>query len=101
MSRFEEVFLCTYNPVPHVTFSRLKPHEGYKLKTYAPKDVVYSIRREFEDLYSQKYTHVANMPGNFQTILRLSSHFGIICLDRRLVEHVADLCSQAQERSKN
>lgn len=94
MSRsFHEVFICSYNPTPSITFTRLKPHDGYKLKKYSSEDIVSSTRQEFENLYRQQYTHVANMPGNFANILRLSAHFGIICLDRRQVEYVADMCS--------
>lgn len=88
-------FTSTYIPIPNDTFtSVLTPHTEYKLKRYKLGETVDSIRNEFESLYSQKYTHVTNMPGNFNEIILTAKHFNIICLDARMQKYISDYCSR-------
>ncbi|ATY70262.1 GrBNV gp62-like protein [Tomelloso virus] len=89
-------FTSDFIPMPQTKFEVLPINEGYKVKIYTSSDEIESIRAEFETLYNQKYTHVMNMPGDFNQILCTAKHYKIICLDRRLVKHVSEFCSRRQ-----
>lgn len=88
-------YVSEYYPKPKIDFNeRILPHEGYKLKVYNNRDHVDSIRFEFERLHAQKYTHVANMPGDFREILYMARCFQINILDWRMGKYVAEECSK-------
>lgn len=85
----------TYNlPIPTLNFEPKLPHSVYKLKIYKSTDVIPSLISEFEMLYNQKYTHVANMPGKIDEILYIAKDYCIVCIDMRLNKFVAEFCSK-------
>lgn len=87
-------FVSDFVPIPNVVFNTLPKNIGFKVKTYSNDDEISCIRAEFEQLYLQQYTHVINMPGNFNQILCAAKHYNIVCLDYRLTKHISEFCSK-------
>lgn len=88
-------FTSDFVPQPKIITAIFPQNDGFKIKNYLFSDKVDCLRTEFQMLYNQKYTHVMNMPGDFNQILCTARQYNIICVDRRLVRHVADFCSRA------
>jgi hypothetical protein len=88
-------FKSTYIPQPQEKDIILEKFD-YKLRLYTAKDQIQSIRDEFEKLHENKYTHVANMPGNMKEILNIAKQYQIICLDTKLNKRIADHCSKSR-----
>ena len=86
-------FVSDYIPLPEIRFTKLPPNGGYKIKIYRNDNKIDSLRHEFEKLYRDKYTHVVNIPGKYEEILRIAQHFGIVYLNSRTVKYVAERSS--------
>lgn len=61
-----------------------------KIKIYQDDDIISSIRSEFEQLYTNGYTHVVNMPGKLDYIIPLARYFKFVYLDHRLIRYISD-----------
>lgn len=88
------MFYTSYVPECNYVFEKKSLNKTYKLKKYPNNISINSLRHEFETLVDQDYTHVTNMPGNIQQILKLANHYGIVYLD--IDKYVADYCSKNQ-----
>lgn len=88
-------FQSNYYPKPSIITSKVNAHSRkYKLKRYPMGASLMSLRHEFEILHRERYTHIANMPGRLDEILRNCQHFSIVCLDRRMTKFIAEFCSK-------
>lgn len=88
-------FQSTYYPVPGILTSKVeKPLPVYKLKVYPTGTVLLSMRHEFETLHREQYTHIANMPGRLDEIMRNCKYYSIVCLDQRMTKFIAEFCSK-------
>ncbi|AQN78616.1 ACH96234.1 GrBNV gp62-like protein [Kallithea virus] len=96
MPRLETYFISSYIPKPQPRIMPNKPNDSYKLKTYKNGDTIESLSREFQRLYEQKYTHVANVPGRLDDILQVAYEYKLICLDGRMLKYVAEYCSESR-----
>lgn len=88
-------FQSNYYPTPSIIKLKvLTPSSNYKLKRYPMGASIMSMRHEFETLHREQYTHIANMPGRLDEILRNCQHFSIVCLDRRMPKFISEFCSK-------
>lgn len=94
-------YLSTFVPMPDLSRiiapvrEKSSGETGTKMKVYYPNRpyIIMSIRSEIASLYQQGYTHVVNMPGNFDEIKCVCKFYGIVCMGNKNIKYVADWCS--------
>lgn len=64
--------------------------KAFKLKKYFRNDKIYSIISEIEWLSKKNFTHVANMPGNYNEVLFYAKYYGLVVLHLDNIRYVAD-----------
>lgn len=94
-------FVSDFVPTSTIEFGVLEKNKEYKPMQYSGLHKIQCVRSEFHKLHFEKYTHVINMPGNFEHIRCVAKQFNIVQLDRRLGKYVSDFCSQSILLSKD
>lgn len=95
-----------WSPAPLPPLEPVRANPGFKLRCYAPDETVSSLWCEFQRLHSDGYTHVRDIPlparQSYETVLRVSRAFGIVCFDRRrTVDHIARQCVGERTNTAN
>lgn len=71
------------------------PSTGYKIKWYTNVNKLSApLYDEFQMLRDNNYTHVVDIPGQPRELYRISRHFGIVLMSKRMPKNIADMCSR-------
>lgn len=86
-----------YGPILKITNNDQQLHKvtnnTINFKKYNSKKKITQLRKEFEQLQSEKYTHIKNMNADWLTICYYCRLYNIIPLDDKILRSINHLIS--------